>query len=290
MVFQHFSLFETLTVAENIALALGRALRPARRSPRASREVSQRYGLPVDPQRLVHSLSVGERQRVEIVRCLLQEPQLLIMDEPTSVLTPQAVAQLFETLRRLAAEGCSILYISHKLDEIRELCDTRDGAARRPGQSARRCRAQRSAAQPGAHDDRRASSAGLRAPAHAPRPRRALELRDLSLHAADPFGTALHGISPRGARRRDPRHRRRLRQRPEGAAGGALRRDGCATPADACGSTARAVGRLGGRRARALGLRFVPEERLGRGAVPRDDPGRQRAADRRIGRAWCATA
>ena len=69
-------------------------------------------------------MSVGERQRVEIVRCLLQEPKLLIMDEPTSVLTPQAVLVLFETLRRLASEGCSILYISHKLDEIRALCDS----------------------------------------------------------------------------------------------------------------------------------------------------------------------
>ena len=67
-------------------------------------------------------MSVGERQRVEIVRCLLQEPRLLIMDEPTSVLTPQAVDKLFDTLRQLAAEGCSILYISHKLDEIRALC------------------------------------------------------------------------------------------------------------------------------------------------------------------------
>src|SRR6266567_47268 len=67
-------------------------------------------------------MSVGERQRVEIVRCLLQAPSLLIMDEPTSVLTPQAVEKLFETLRRVASEGCSILYISHKLDEIRALC------------------------------------------------------------------------------------------------------------------------------------------------------------------------
>ena len=72
----------------------------------------------------MHALSVGERQRVEIIRCLLQKPKLLIMDEPTSVLTPQAVRKLFETLRQLAAEGCSILYISHKLDEIQELCHT----------------------------------------------------------------------------------------------------------------------------------------------------------------------
>src|SRR6202142_440794 len=123
MVFQHFALFETLSVAENIALALDEPVAPAALAPRI-REVAERYGLPVDPQRLVHSMSVGERQRVEIVRCLLQSPKLLIMDEPTSVLTPQAVLVLFETLRRLASEGCSILYISHKLDEIRALCDS----------------------------------------------------------------------------------------------------------------------------------------------------------------------
>ncbi len=84
--------------------------------------MSAPYGLKLDPRRLVGTLSVGERQRVEIVRCLLQRPRLLIMDEPTSVLTPQEVDVLFETLRRLAAEGCSILYISHKLEEIRALC------------------------------------------------------------------------------------------------------------------------------------------------------------------------
>jgi len=123
MVFQHFSLFETLTVAENISLALDEKTAPDRLSARI-RSVSEDYGLPVDPDRLVHSMSVGERQRVEIVRCLLQNPRLLIMDEPTSVLTPQAVLKLFETLRRLATEGCSILYISHKLDEIQSLCDT----------------------------------------------------------------------------------------------------------------------------------------------------------------------
>ena len=90
----------------------------------ACREVADAYGLPLDPDaRRSHTLSVGERQRIEIVRCLLQNPKLLIMDEPTSVLTPQEVERLFETLRQLAAEGCSILYISHKLHEIRALCD-----------------------------------------------------------------------------------------------------------------------------------------------------------------------
>ena len=143
MVFQHFSLFETLTVVENVALALPGTpdLGDARAS--ASRKVSEKYGLPVDPRRLVHSLSVGERQRVEIIRCLLQNPKLLIMDEPTSVLTPQAVRKLFETLRQLAAEGCSILYISHKLDEIQELCHTATVLRARQGHRALRSRRRR---------------------------------------------------------------------------------------------------------------------------------------------------
>ncbi|HAW39568.1 MAG TPA: ABC transporter, partial [Pseudomonas sp.] len=124
MVFQHFSLFETLSVAENIALALGaKAGTPKQLEPKI-REVSQRYGMPLEPQRLVHSLSIGERQRVEIVRCLMQDIRLLILDEPTSVLTPQEADELFVTLRRLAAEGCSILFISHKLNEVRALCQS----------------------------------------------------------------------------------------------------------------------------------------------------------------------
>ncbi|PKL95647.1 MAG: ABC transporter, partial [Gammaproteobacteria bacterium HGW-Gammaproteobacteria-9] len=83
MVFQHFSLFETLTVAENIALAMGaNAGTPKQLEPKI-REVSQRYGMALEPTRLVHSLSIGERQRVEIVRCLMQDIKLLILDEPT---------------------------------------------------------------------------------------------------------------------------------------------------------------------------------------------------------------
>lgn len=123
MVFQHFSLFESLTVADNIALGLNK--RPDRKKlDEQITSVSARYGLQLDPHQVVHDLSVGERQRIEVVRCLLQNPKLLIMDEPTSVLTPQEVEKLFATLRRLRAEGCSILYISHKLEEIRALCDT----------------------------------------------------------------------------------------------------------------------------------------------------------------------
>jgi len=122
MVFQHFSLFEALNVAENVALGMEDPP-PQRRLAARIREVSEDYGLPLDPFRTVGDLSAGERQRVEIIRCLLQDPKLLIMDEPTSVLTPQEVEILFQTLRKLSAEGTAILYISHKLEEIRALCD-----------------------------------------------------------------------------------------------------------------------------------------------------------------------
>ena len=122
MVFQHFSLFEALTVGENVVLGMNKEA-VSKNLSRQIVEVSEAYGLALDPTRYIGSLSVGERQRVEIVRCLLQNPRLLIMDEPTSVLTPQEVDVLFETLRKLSSEGCSILYISHKLDEIRMLCD-----------------------------------------------------------------------------------------------------------------------------------------------------------------------
>ena len=90
------------------------------------------------------TLSAGERQRIEIVRCLLQDPKLIVLDEPTSVLTPQEADRLFETLERLAGEGCAILYISHKLEEVRRLCRSRDDPARRPGR--RDARSARSAA------------------------------------------------------------------------------------------------------------------------------------------------
>jgi ABC-type uncharacterized transport system ATPase subunit len=123
MVFQHFSLFEALTVLENIALGMDAKI-PARELEARVREIMARYGLLLDPHRTVATLSVGERQRIEIVRALLLDPKLLIMDEPTSVLTPQEVEQLFDVLRKLAAQGCSILYISHKLHEIKALCDT----------------------------------------------------------------------------------------------------------------------------------------------------------------------
>jgi ABC-type uncharacterized transport system ATPase subunit len=119
MVFQHFVLFDSLTVAENVALGV----EPAPLAELAGRlgELAVRYDLDVDPQQRVHDLSVGERQRVEILRALMSSPRVLILDEPTSVLKPRAIERLFVTLERLAADGVSVLFISHKLDEIRRL-------------------------------------------------------------------------------------------------------------------------------------------------------------------------
>src|ERR1700746_2949002 len=123
MVFQHFSLFDNLTVAENVALGLDGKESFKDMSARLE-QVSRQYGLPLDPRREVWQLSVGERQRIEIVRALMQNPKFLILDEPTAVLTPQEADQLFIVLQRLKAEGRAILYISHKLEEVKRLCDT----------------------------------------------------------------------------------------------------------------------------------------------------------------------
>jgi general nucleoside transport system ATP-binding protein len=263
MVFQHFSLFETLTAAQNISLALDEPARPNELAARI-KDVSARYGVPVEPHQLVHNMSVGERQRVEIVRCLLQAPRLLIMDEPTSVLAPQAILKLFETLRQLASEGVSILYISHKLDEICALCD-----------SATVLRAGRVAGLADPRKETRHSLARMMVgtelkecelrPRVAGTPR--LELRDFSMPAADPFGTSLSsinltvregemigiaGVSGNGQRELLAALSGELLGRHSGE----LR---------LCGAPA---GHLDPAQRRQVGLTFVPEERLGRGCVP----------------------
>jgi len=263
MVFQHFSLFETLTVAENIALALDTREAPALLAARI-RTVSEHYGLTVDPQRLVHSMAVGERQRVEIVRCLLQAPRLLIMDEPTSVLTPQAIAKLFETLRRLAGEGISILYISHKLDEVRALCDraTVLRAGRVSGMALPRQESNESLARMMVGHDLPQCRLSPPLPGEVQ-----LELVKLSYTSPDPFGTSLRdvdlqvragqivgiaGVSGNGQKELLALISGELR----GTQAGAVRIGGSE------------AGRLNTLQRRMLGLRFVPEERLGRGAVP----------------------
>ncbi len=191
MVFQHFSLFDALTVAENIALGIEN---PPSLSKVASRvqSVSEQYGLPLDPARVVGDLSAGERQRVEIVRCLLQDPKLLIMDEPTSVLTPQEVTILFETLRKLASEGTSILYISHKLEEIRVLCDR--ATVLRDGRVVGACDPRETTARDMAE---LMVGAVLQVPEKPDKPAGdlALSLTKLSAPAPHMFGTALRDIS-----------------------------------------------------------------------------------------------
>ena len=124
MVFQHFLLFESLSVVENVALSLTGERYDLKALARRLVALGERYEMPVEPNRPVYTLAAGDRQRVEMIRCLLQSPSLLILDEPTSALTPQASQKLFEVLRRFAAEGRSVLYISHKLDEVQALCDS----------------------------------------------------------------------------------------------------------------------------------------------------------------------
>jgi ABC-type uncharacterized transport system ATPase subunit len=120
LVAQHFHLARRHTVAENIALGLADTpfLRPTRRLARRIGELGRRYGLEVDPDARVWQLSPGEQQRVEIIKALLQGARLLILDEPTSVLTPQEAERLFLVLRRMTAEGKGVIFISHKLDEV----------------------------------------------------------------------------------------------------------------------------------------------------------------------------
>lgn len=121
MVFQHFSLFEDFTALENIAIPLEGQIADDILAAEVM-EKARRYGLEIDLKRPVHTLSAGERQRIEILRVLMQDPSIIILDEPTSVLTPQETEGLFDTLRRLAVGGAGVLFISHKLDEVRALC------------------------------------------------------------------------------------------------------------------------------------------------------------------------
>jgi simple sugar transport system ATP-binding protein len=264
MVFQHFSLFESLTVAENIALGIDD---PAGRRDLRRRivEVSGSYGLALDPDRHVYDLSVGERQRIEIVRCLLQDPKLLIMDEPTSVLTPQEVERLFGTLRRIAGEGCAILYISHKLEEIRALCQR--ATIMRLGRVVATCDPRRETARRLAElmlgDELKQPARGARTAAAAT-PR--LVVDRLSLPSEQRFGTALKEISFSvapgeilgiGGIAGNGQNELMAALSGESLApsAGAIRIDG--TPAGRMGPAART----------SLGAGFVPEQRDGHAAV-----------------------
>ena len=263
MVYQHFSLFDTLTAAENVWLGLDTGETLAEVTARMKQKAGE-YGLQVDATRPVHSLSVGECQRVEIVRALLSEPRLLILDEPTSVLTPMAVQSLFNTLRQLAQEGCSILYISHKLDEIRELCH--------------QCTVLRGGRVTGAVDPRQESNASLSKLMIGAEPPKlvhreaalgavALELKNLSLAPDSAYGVPLDKVS--------------LQLRAgevlgiAGVSGNGQQELLAALSGEDCRATVGSIALFGNdisgagpAKRRTLGLHFVPEERLGRGAVP----------------------
>ena len=192
MVFQHFSLFDAMDVVENIALGLDGSVSRSELDAEI-RSVMDKYGLKLDPRRLIATLSVGERQRIEIVRALLLNPRLLIMDEPTSVLTPQEVEELFKTLRRLASEGVSILYISHKLHEIVALCER--ATILRGGRVVATCDPRKET--PRSMGEMMIGS-DLRDPARGQEnvdgPVR-ISVRNLSLPKPDDFGVALDGIT-----------------------------------------------------------------------------------------------
>ena len=263
MVFQHFSLFDTLSVAENVWLGLDKSLNLSEVSARISLKAAE-YGLDIDPSRPVHTLSVGEMQRVEIIRALLTEPKLLILDEPTSVLTPQAVDKLFVVLKKLVSQGCSLLYISHKLHEIRELCTA--------------CTVLRAGQVTGVCDPREESNAslsrlmiGAEPPAltHQDRQPGAVmfEVKNLSLSKEDQFGVDLSKVNLQvragevvGIAGVSGNGQRELLY--------ALSGEDTRAQAHDIQLKGQAVGQWGPNERRLAGLHFVPEERLGRGAVP----------------------
>ncbi|MCF6271836.1 MAG: ABC transporter ATP-binding protein [Rhodobacteraceae bacterium] len=262
MVFQHFSLFEALTVAENITLGMDDA--PNRKElSQKIRTVSEDYGLPLDPDRLIGDMSVGERQRVEIIRCLLQNPRLLIMDEPTSVLTPQEVDTLFSTLRKLSADGVAILYISHKLDEILALCD--HATILRMGKVVDTCTPKDETAKSLA-EMMIGGELEIHAQTEFTPGEVALSISGLSLASKDPFGTSLKDISLN------------LRKGEILGIGGVAGNGQDELLAALSGEAKveagmlkiadKPIGQLGPNERRSRGLLTAPEERLGHAAAP----------------------
>ena len=264
MVFQHFSLFEALTVAENIALAMPGDFDLAKLSEKIAR-VSKEYGLPLEPTAIVADLSVGERQRIEIVRCLLQEPRLLIMDEPTAVLTPQEANQLFVVLARLAKEGCAVLYISHRLEEVKRLCH--NATILRHGKIVANV-------DPAIETAASLAKLMVGGDIHVVRSARAqnagavrLALNNLSLRADGPFVVQLKSISL------DVKAGEVIAI--AGVAGNgqselfdAISGERPLARSDMIVFDGKPCGRIGVNERRNLGAAFVPEERLGHGAVP----------------------
>ena len=264
MVFQHFSLFDALTVAENIALSFDEKIPVSEIESRAE-SISREYGLPLDPSAIVGDLSVGVRQRVEIIRCLMQDPSLIILDEPTSVLTPQEADTLFETLRRLADEGRSILYISHRLEEVKSLCST--ATIMRHGKVVDAC------------DPRKETAASLAskmvgADIADVEPRKSkkagdvlLKVAALNVPAGHPFAVSLHDINLE-LRAGEIVGVAGIAGNGQGEFFEALSGETKAARADAVELCGTKCGFQNISDRRLLGAAFVPEERLGHGAVP----------------------
>ncbi|MFZ1814328.1 MAG: ABC transporter ATP-binding protein [Rhizobiaceae bacterium] len=264
MVFQHFSLFDSLSVADNILLSLDPQFAKGDIAERA-RQLSNDYGLPLNPHSMVGDLSVGERQRVEIVRCLLQNPDLIILDEPTSVLTPQEADNLFVTLERLKSEGTSILYISHRLDEVKRLCD--HATILRHGKVVGECDPRKETAASLASLMVGADVSGITRTSSNTGGDTLLEVDNASMAAATPFAIALRNV--------------RLTVKAgeivgiAGVAGNGQSEffrmiSGEETLGDANSIRIKGqpVANIGINQRRRLGASFVPEERLGHGAVP----------------------
>jgi simple sugar transport system ATP-binding protein len=263
MVFQHFSLFDSLTVVENISLGTDHA-NDLKQLAEQITKLSNRYGLPLDPHRHVYTLSVGERQRIEIIRCLLQEPKLLVMDEPTSVLTPQEVDKLFITLKRLSEEGMAILYISHKLDEIKVLCH--NATILRLGKKVGTVSVADESTQSLAAMMMGEELQGIDHPQAVELGKVRLEVNGLNLAAKDPLGISLSNINltVRGGE-------------VVGLAGVAGNgQDELLTALngehrssnDSIRLEGNPAGNLGPNERRSLGMASVPEKRLGHGATP----------------------
>ena len=260
MIHQHFMLVNTFTVTENVALGLGTSDMGQVR--RRLSELSQTYGLDVDPDALVWQLAVGERQRVEILKALYRDAHLLVLDEPTAVLTPQEVNDFFVTLRQIADDGRGLIFISHKLHEVMALSDRitvlRDGrvtGSTTPAETSRQQLAQMMVGRPvKLAPDKPPVSVG------APRleieglsvmgDRGALAVHEVDLSVAGGEIVGVAGVSGNG--------QRELCEAVSGlrsAAAGSVRLDG----RDITGASPR--------QCRDSGLAFVPEERMLHGAV-----------------------
>nr|WP_153352664.1 ABC transporter ATP-binding protein [Endobacterium cereale] len=263
MVFQHFSLFEALTVGENIALSLDPKISLSKISQEAA-ALSHAYGLPLDPNMHVADLSVGERQRIEIVRALLQNPKLIILDEPTSVLTPQEAERLFETLFKLKAEGRSVLYISHRLDEVRQICDR--ATVLRHGKVTGACDPKQETPASLARmmvgsDVAAVHREELGAPGEA-----LLEVSGMSVAARTPFSVSLKDVAL-AVRAGEVLAIAGVAGNGQGELFDALSGEYPVSDKDAIKIRGRSVGRMRINDRRLLGAGFVPEERHGHAAV-----------------------